>query len=126
MRQREQRDAATGATIAKARSSKIVDSYGGGGDTDDDSSSVGSSSYFSDAGSAAMTSKSSSNVSKHSPLYCIKNMTRATVLCMVLIFFKRVALEVSLSSSVCFKGGGRSFVVANLTHSFIFDSTDQC
>lgn len=99
LRQREQRDAATGATIAKARSSKIVDSYGGGGDTDDDSSSVGSSSYFSDAGSAAMTSKSSSNVSKHSPLYCIKNMTRATVLCMVLIFFKRVALESIVGST---------------------------
>lgn len=33
--------------------------------------------------------------SKHSPLYCIKNMTRATALCMGLIFMKRIALEVS-------------------------------
>lgn len=33
-------------------------------------------------------------VSKHSPLYCIKHMTRATALCMALIFMKRIALEV--------------------------------
>ena len=33
-------------------------------------------------------------VSRNSPLYCIKYMTRATALCMSLIFMKRVALEV--------------------------------
>lgn len=33
-------------------------------------------------------------VSQHSPLYCMKHMTRATALCMSLIFMKRVALEV--------------------------------
>ena len=33
-------------------------------------------------------------VSKHSPMYCIRNMTRATALCMGLIFMKRIALEV--------------------------------
>ena len=33
-------------------------------------------------------------VSKHSPLYCMKNMTRATALCMLLMFMKRFALEV--------------------------------
>ncbi len=33
-------------------------------------------------------------ISKHSPLYCIRNMTRATALCMALIFMKRIALEV--------------------------------
>ena len=32
--------------------------------------------------------------SKHSPLYCIRHMTRATALCMALIFMKRIALEV--------------------------------
>ena len=38
----------------------------------------------------------SDGVSKHSPLYCIKNMTRATALCMALIFMKRIALEVRI------------------------------
>ena len=33
-------------------------------------------------------------VSKHNPMYCIKNMTKATALCMGLIFMKRIALEV--------------------------------
>jgi len=40
-------------------------------------------------------------VSKHSPLYCIKNMTRATVLCMSLIFMKRIALEVRHYAMTC-------------------------
>eukprot|EP00536_Pseudo-nitzschia_multiseries_P011300 jgi/Psemu1/205449/e_gw1.376.49.1 len=38
-------------------------------------------------------------VSKHSPLYCIKNMTRATALCMGLIFMKRIALESIVGST---------------------------
>mmetsp|Transcript_2983 Transcript_2983/g.8139 ORF Transcript_2983/g.8139 Transcript_2983/m.8139 type:complete len:883 (-) Transcript_2983:1081-3729(-) len=38
-------------------------------------------------------------VSKHSPLYCIKNMTRATALCMALIFMKRIALESIVGST---------------------------
>jgi len=33
-------------------------------------------------------------VSKHSPLYCMKHITRATALCMLLMFMKRFALEV--------------------------------
>eukprot|EP00587_Corethron_hystrix_P002894 CAMPEP_0113327924 /NCGR_PEP_ID=MMETSP0010_2-20120614/19650_1 /TAXON_ID=216773 ORGANISM="Corethron hystrix, Strain 308" /NCGR_SAMPLE_ID=MMETSP0010_2 /ASSEMBLY_ACC=CAM_ASM_000155 /LENGTH=752 /DNA_ID=CAMNT_0000189027 /DNA_START=120 /DNA_END=2374 /DNA_ORIENTATION=+ /assembly_acc=CAM_ASM_000155 len=32
-------------------------------------------------------------ISLHSPLYCIKHMTRAVVLCMSLIFMKRIAFE---------------------------------
>jgi len=38
-------------------------------------------------------------VSKHSPLYCIKHMTRATALCMALIFMKRIALESIVGST---------------------------
>lgn len=46
-------------------------------------------------GSCSMASHLEENeVSKHSPMYCIKHMTRATVLCMSLIFMKRIALEV--------------------------------
>lgn len=76
----------------------IMDSYADYyDDYDDDSSSVGSA--FSAVESTATTStrtadadgiftnergrqkkKTSSSVSKHSPLYCIKNMTRATAL----------------------------------------------
>jgi len=38
-------------------------------------------------------------ISKHSPWYCVKNMTRATALCMSLIFMKRIALESIVGST---------------------------
>jgi hypothetical protein len=38
-------------------------------------------------------------VSKHSPMYCIRHMTRATALCMGLIFMKRIALESIVGST---------------------------
>ncbi|VEU40672.1 unnamed protein product [Pseudo-nitzschia multistriata] len=60
-------------------------------DDDDDASSVGSLSV----GSAM----DESGVSKHSPLYCVRNMTRATALCMALIFMKRIALESIVGST---------------------------
>ncbi|CAJ1965902.1 unnamed protein product [Cylindrotheca closterium] len=40
-----------------------------------------------------------SKVSKHTPLYCIKNMNCATILCMSLIFMKRIALESIVGST---------------------------
>ena len=60
---------------------------------DDDSVSTASRSTLGDDGSQ--------RVSKHSPLYCIKHMTRATALCMGLIFMKRIALEVCTIFVVC-------------------------
>lgn len=67
---------------------------------DDDDGSIGSCSVASHLGE--------NEVSKHSPMYCIKHMTRATVLCMSLIFMKRIALEVRhfkmirIHSSFCY------------------------
>ena len=64
-------------------------------DDEDDASSVGSLSIGSGPSFAGNNNTDDDEVSKHSPLYCIKNMTRATALCMALIFMKRIALEVS-------------------------------
>jgi len=69
---------------------------------DEDSSSVGSNAFSANGSiekKKTSSSSSSSSVSKHSPLYCIKNMTRATALCMVLIFMKRIALESIVGST---------------------------
>jgi len=38
-------------------------------------------------------------VSENSPMYCIKHMTKATALCMLLIFMKRIALECIVGST---------------------------
>ena len=69
-----------------------VESYGVE-EFDDDCSSVG------DLSMGSHHKQIDDVVSKHSPLYCIKNMTRATALCMGLIFMKRIALEVCKSDS---------------------------
>ena len=42
-----------------------------------------------------------SSTSENSPLYCIKHMTKATALCMTLIFLKRIALEVRSLNAFC-------------------------
>jgi hypothetical protein len=94
----KQREAAATAVAASSASNSacealnpaksFTDEDGGGAVTDDDdASSVGSLSVGSYGNDEAV-------VSKHSPLYCIKHMTRATALCMALIFMKRIALEV--------------------------------
>jgi len=62
---------------------------------EDDASSVGSRSVA----SGVSLDKKDIGVSKHSPLYCIRNMTRATALCMGLIFMKRIALESIVGST---------------------------
>lgn len=69
-------------------------------DDEDDDSSVGSFSMGSyDRKKNKENDGDEAGVSKHSPLYCIKNMTRATALCMILIFMKRIALESIVGST---------------------------
>jgi hypothetical protein len=95
LKQREQREAAAmkakskkeediGPSLEALRPTDTMDSFADE-DNDDDTS----------VGSFNTVEGSSSSPSKNSPLYCIKHMTRATALCMVLIFMKRIALEVS-------------------------------
>ena len=97
----KQREAAAAAAASATNSARealnptesFADEDGAGAATDDDdASSVGSLSVGSYANDDAV-------VSKHSPLYCIKHMTRATALCMGLIFMKRIALEVRIPNS---------------------------
>jgi hypothetical protein len=88
----KQREAAASANSSAHEAlypaESFADEDGAGATTDDDdASSVGSLSVGSYVNDDAV-------VSKHSPLYCIKHMTRATALCMGLIFMKRIALEV--------------------------------
>jgi len=115
----KQREAAAEAAEAKAKAlnddSKteafvdegFVDPAGTGAatDDDDDDDSVGSNGSY-DMRTFGKYEKNKNNndndidgVSKHSPLYCIKNMTRATALCMGLIFMKRIALESIVGST---------------------------
>ena len=97
LKQREQREAVAmkaksrkveednGPSLEALRPTDTMDSFAD--EDNDDDISVGS---FN-----TIDGSSSSSPSKHSPLYCMKHMTRATALCMVLIFMKRIALEVS-------------------------------
>lgn len=64
---------------------------------DDDALSVDSSVEF-NKDSASLRS-STTEVSSNSPMYCIKHMTRAAALCMLVIFLKRIALEAIVGST---------------------------
>lgn len=90
LKQREAKAAAEAAEATEPLQPKLLNRVPrDDGDYDDDDVSVGSLSVASH--------RDEHEVSKHSPMYCIKNMTRATVLCMSLIFMKRIALEVRQS-----------------------------
>ncbi|KAL3935197.1 MAG: hypothetical protein SGBAC_009239 [Bacillariaceae sp.] len=84
LRQREAAEAAHSEPLQPKALSSVPSA-------DDDDRSIGSCSVASHLGE--------NEVSEHSPMYCIKHLTRATVLCMSLIFMKRIALESIVGST---------------------------